>query len=185
MLVPGVVAVVLAGGLMVGGVIAVGACELGGASAGQSAEPALAAEGAAQVEPSVALSGQAATPPRGPQQPLQVKFRQGTVIRLRDGRFVSLGGDDVSALQAVLDRYPGTSIDRVFTRSEADLEQDRVRIEARSGRPQPDLNLYYRLLLPPQSDALAVLGELRALPIVETAYAEAPPAPPPVGLTSP
>jgi hypothetical protein len=113
------------------------------------------------------------------QDSIQVKFRDGTAVRLRNDQLVSRGGADLSDLQAVLSRYPGLRIERLFTRPEEDLEQERVRAEAATGRQQPDLNLYYRLLLPAGADAEALLSDLNALPIVEVAYAEPLPQPPP------
>jgi serine protease len=114
-----------------------------------------------------------------PEQRVQVKFRDGTMIRLRNDVLVSLGNDDVSGLDAVLGRYPIVRIERVFMRPEQDLADDKAQAEARTGQPQPDLNLWFRIILPPDADANALICDLQQLDIVETAYSEPPPAPPP------
>ncbi|HEX7283567.1 MAG TPA: PKD domain-containing protein [Vicinamibacterales bacterium] len=111
---------------------------------------------------------------------LHVKVREGTSIRLRGGRLVSVGNDDLSGLDAVLARYPGTRFERLFSRSEAALDEQRRRAEARGGRKTADLNLWYRLRLRPGTDVDGVIADLRALDIVETAYRQPRPAPMPV-----
>jgi serine protease len=111
---------------------------------------------------------------------LHVKFREGTSIRLRGARLVSLGNDDLSGLDAVLARYPGARFERMFSRSEAALDEQRRRGEARAGRKTADLNLWYRLRLRPGTDVDGAIADLRALTIVETAYRQPRPAPMPV-----
>jgi hypothetical protein len=108
-----------------------------------------------------------------------VKFRDGTAIRLRQDQLISLAHVDLSELQAVLSAYPGLRIERLFTRPEEDLEHERAQAAAATGLPQPDLNLYYRLVLPWEADAASLVDALNRLPIVESAYVEPPPAPPP------
>src|SRR5688572_27281324 len=110
---------------------------------------------------------------------LHVKFREGTSIRLRGGRLVSVGNDDLSGLDAVLARHPGTRFERLFSRPEATLDEQRRRAEAR-GRKTADLNLWYRLRLRPGTDVDGVIADLKALAIVETAYRQPRPAPMPV-----
>jgi hypothetical protein len=108
-----------------------------------------------------------------------VKFRDGTAIRPRQDQLISLAHDDLSELQAVLGTYPGLYIERLFTRPEEDLEHERAQAAATTGLPQPDLNLYYRLVLPREADAASLVDALNRLPIVESAYIEPPAAPPP------
>ena len=100
---------------------------------------------------------------------LHVKSREGTSIRLRGGRLVSVGNDDVSGLDAVLARHPGTRFERLFSRPEAALDEQRRRAEAGRGRKTADLNLWYRLRLRPGTDVDGVIADLKALDIVETA----------------
>jgi serine protease len=110
---------------------------------------------------------------------MQVKFAEGSGVRVRGNRFVSESGANVTPLANVLARYPGTRIDRLFERPEDVLAREKARIEAKSGREQADKNLYYRLILRPGTNAVALLDDLNALAIVEIAYAEPLPAPPP------
>src|SRR5687768_15407564 len=99
---------------------------------------------------------------------LHVKFQEGTSIRLRGGRLVSLGNDDLSALDAVLAGYPGARFERLFSRPEAALDAERRRAEA-GGRRTADRNLWYRLRLGPGTDLDWMIAALKALPTVESA----------------
>jgi serine protease len=111
---------------------------------------------------------------------LHVKFVDGSAIRLRGNTLVSVGTTDVSELRAVLRRYPGVKIQRLFSRSEGELTQEKARNERRTGRKQPDKNLWYRMVLPASRDAGALIADLNALEIVQTAYREPLPSPAPV-----
>ncbi len=79
----------------------------------------------------------------------------------------------------MLSAYPGLEVRRLFSRPEEVLSQEKARIEAKSGREQADLNLFYRLILEPGADAEKLIDELNALPVVELAYPEPLPQPPP------
>ena len=103
----------------------------------------------------------------GPGTGVLVKFFYGSGMRLRDGRFVSMTGDDVTPLRTVLATYPGTRIERLFQRSEAELEDDDAAAQASGDYSRPDLNLYYRLVLTPGTSPYAVVADLVRLPIVE------------------
>jgi serine protease len=103
---------------------------------------------------------------------LQVKFVEGSGVRLRAGRFVALGSADISGVNAVLRRYVGRRVERLFERPERELAREKARIEAKSHRQQADKNLYYRLVLRPDAPTVAILDALNALPIVEIAYTE-------------
>ena len=111
---------------------------------------------------------------------LHVKFVDGSAIRLRGNTLVSVGSTDVSALRAVLRKYPGVHVQRLFSRSEEELAAEKARNERRTGKKQPDKNLWYRMVLPPARDAAALVKDLRGLDIVQTAYLEPLPSPPPV-----
>lgn len=108
-----------------------------------------------------------------------VKFREGTGIRGRDTSSTA-GRTDLAGFRAVLAKYPGTTVARLFQRSEADLAQEKARVEARSRRQQADLNLYFRLVAAKGADVVALIADLNQLAIVEAAYSEPKPAPPPV-----
>ena len=45
---------------------------------------------------------------------LCLKFSEGTRVRLRGGRFVSLEGRDLSAVEAFLKTHPGIAVQRLF-----------------------------------------------------------------------
>ena len=111
---------------------------------------------------------------------LHLKFVEGSDFRLRGSRLVSDDPEAQQALDDVLRRFPGTRVDRLFSRPETALARDKARVERKSGRQQADLNLYYRLRLGPQSDAVAAIDALNDLGIVEIAYAEPLPLPAPV-----
>lgn len=111
-----------------------------------------------------------------------LKFEEGTRIRLRDGRFVTLDNDDLTGLQQVLETYPDIGPSRLFSaRSEEELAEEKARLERLSGREQADKNLYFSLFFPDTmaADVEAALDALNALEIVEIAYPLPLPAPDP------
>jgi hypothetical protein len=116
---------------------------------------------------------------------VQVKFVEGSGVRLRDGRFVSVSGRDLSAVAGALARYPGTQIERLFSRPEEELAAEKAAVEASSGRPQADLNLYYRLTFPAGADVNTAIADLSRLAVVERAYADPGAAPPPAAPPAP
>ncbi len=107
-----------------------------------------------------------------------VKFREGTGVRLNGGSLTS--STDVSGVTAVLAKYPGTTVARLFRRPAADLAQEKARVESRTRRQQADLNLYFRLVAPEGADVAALIADLNALPVVEAAYSEPKAVAPPV-----
>jgi serine protease len=145
----------------------------------QTADPPLRL----RVPPPKPPSG--SVPPGHSRERIHLKLQEGTAVRLRGGGLASLRGDDLSGVAAVLGRRPGVRVERLFGRAEADIDRDKTRAEGASRRQQADLNLYYRLQLPPAVDTEALLGELNALPIVEVAYSEPLPAPMPVVAAAP
>ncbi|HJV08560.1 MAG TPA: S8 family serine peptidase [Acidimicrobiales bacterium] len=112
---------------------------------------------------------------------ITLKFREGSGVRLRGGTFVTgVAGVDLAGTNGVLAAYPGTVVERLFERSEADLAQDEARVESRSGRDQADLNLYYRVIAPQGADVRAVIAAFNAQAVVEYAASEPKAAAPPV-----
>lgn len=115
---------------------------------------------------------------------LEIKFRDGLRIRLRDGIPTDLAGHGLHTpfaehlLNVVL---AGAEWMRSHDISEDALE--RLQAEGRpQGSVQPDLNLYLRVRLPAGLDANAVAAEFQMLPEVEAVYrvprpARAPAAP--------
>jgi serine protease len=122
----------------------------------------------------------AVIPPDHSDRLLHLKIVEGRRVSLRGGRLVSTDRVDLSGLSAVLESIPGLRIDRLFSRPEEVLEREQRRIERKSKRQQADKNLYFRLRLPEGADMAGVLDRLNALDIVEIAYAEPLPGPPPV-----
>lgn len=110
---------------------------------------------------------------------IHLKFVQGSGVRLVDGAFVSPNGEPTE-VTAVLAGFPEVGPSRLFdARSEAELADEKRRVEARSGREQGDKNLYYLLTLPEPTDEVALLNQLNALGIVEIAYPVPTPGPDP------
>lgn len=109
---------------------------------------------------------------------IQLKFRAGSSVRLRGGDLVS-DSADLSALHGILGPLPDLRIERLFSTQERELDRRRGQIAARSGRTQPNLNLYFRFTLGHPADVERLLESLSSLEIVETAYREPEPAPPP------
>ena len=119
-------------------------------------------------------------PPGYSHRIVDLKFDEGTAIRVRQGRFVTQGDDDLSELDEVIDGYPRVHIERLFNvLPEQSLENQQERIEEQSGREQADLNLYFRLRFPAETDETALIDDLNALDIVEIAYPQAKPQPAP------
>jgi len=110
---------------------------------------------------------------------VHLKFREGTTVRLRAGEFVGQPSQELSGLASLLARCPGVRIQRLFSRPEATLAADQARLEAKTGKDLADLNLWYRLILPPGEDIEALVDSLNALDLVEIAYPEPLPVPPP------
>lgn len=111
---------------------------------------------------------------------LVVKFVNGSAVRLRAGKFVATQGHDVTAANTLCER--STAIERLFARSEAELDQDHAAIEQRVGAawiaefgPPTDLNLWYRIRAADADTGVALWRALVALPIVETAFPDTPP----------
>ncbi len=103
---------------------------------------------------------------------LVVKFDEGTGLRLRDGTIRFPDGTEPAAIREFLSRNRDVSFERLFKRAESEYEFEKQTGEARTGRELADLNLYYILRPNSPEDAARILRELRAMPIIETAYAE-------------
>jgi hypothetical protein len=82
-------------------------------------------------------------------------------------------------LDELLTQYSVEKIERQFTQPEEEIAQEQATLETESGKDIPDLNLYFRLFFRNQDKVDAILESLSSLEIVETAYIEASPAPPP------
>ncbi len=102
---------------------------------------------------------------------IELKFVEGSGIRLRDGTLVTLTRTDISTVTQFLASYPTIEINRMFyMTSEDQLTQDKIRGEARSGKELADLNLWYECHLPADVDPQTFVDGLNALDLVEIAY---------------
>lgn len=99
---------------------------------------------------------------------VEVKFADGSGVRLVDGLFVA-GSPEVAALDAYLDGV-GAERRRIFSQSDAWLTEFRLQGEARGGKPLHDLTLFYGIDLPAGSDLGAVCDALNGFGVVELAY---------------
>jgi hypothetical protein len=101
---------------------------------------------------------------------VDVKFSEGTCIRLRNGQFVSLNNTDITPLFSVLKHYQILKVSPDFSASEAELDALKLRAEKYSGQQGSDLNLFYNFYLknPSPSTMKAFIDDLNALSIVES-----------------
>lgn len=102
---------------------------------------------------------------------IELKFVEGSGIRLVDQGLISLSGTDIGPVVALLDRYPDVKIERMFRDfSEERLTQDKLNGEANTGWELADLNLWYVGYLSENDDPVTFLNSLNDLDIVEVAY---------------
>lgn len=147
----------------------------------------------AQTPPATAAIPQAAIRPTPPRfKPVRsvippgfephrvsVKFRDGLLVRLRDGQLSDLGTGALAQALPVLARMAGGAWTRTHGVAEADLDRLRAIGERNVGHALPDLNLQFRCELPADLDAVAILDALNALDCVEMAEALPALQPPP------
>src|SRR5207245_759762 len=130
-----------------------------------------------------------------------VKFCEGARVRLRDGRLVfdpaALSEDDLSKLRRnrldvqtvsadvdraneLLFRREDDVVARLFARSEAQLDEDRLHYQDGSPEELADLNLYFMLVLaePDMARATDTIDAMNSLASVEISYAEPLPSAP-------
>lgn len=108
---------------------------------------------------------------------IEVKFVEGTFYRVSRGKMITLGSDNLSALQATLTAHPLQSIERLFTQSEEEISAEKMTLEVAASEQMPDLNLWYRFTVEEGTDAEALIDALNALPEVEIAYPAMLPSP--------
>jgi len=114
---------------------------------------------------------------------VQVKFVEGSVYRLRDGKITTLRSDPLGGIKAILQKYPVRQIDRLFTLSEEQIEADKLESEILSGEQMADLNLWYLITIQKDTNPEALIDALNALPEVEIASPALLPAPLPIKST--
>jgi predicted outer membrane repeat protein len=112
---------------------------------------------------------------------LDVKFKEGTTVRLRGGRPEDVGNDPAvrSDLQGILRAFAQGAWDRMHSVDESVLDRLRRDGQAHRGKPLPDLNNYFRLSLPPGLTAVHAKEMLRHYDSVEAAYLVPKPVAPP------
>jgi hypothetical protein len=99
-----------------------------------------------------------------------VKFVEGMSVRLRSGGLQS-SGQALPAFESILSHYPEASIRRTFSAPEEVLTENKETGELISGQQLADLNNYYSILFPEETDrAIDLANQLLALDDVETAY---------------
>ncbi len=105
---------------------------------------------------------------------VHVKFVEGSNVTLRDGRFTGAPGVDLGPVVAALDRADLLAIGPTFSVDRTTAEGWKARGEARSGRPGPDLSLWFTLRVGGgPAAAAALINDLNAAAAVEIAHPEA------------
>jgi len=105
---------------------------------------------------------------------LNVKFVQGSRVRMRSGELTSLTGYDLKPFNDVIDDIKIGKIARLFSRSEDELDASRRSGELNSGKELADLNNWYRVVLNGdvnRDEAENALNRILQLDLVETVYA--------------
>lgn len=103
---------------------------------------------------------------------LEIKFHDNQLIRLRNGAPTDLAGRALRTPEAVglLRAVERGRWMRSHDVAEEALERLQARGEQVTARPQPDLNLYFRVRLPVGLDANRIAAAFRQLPEVEAVY---------------
>lgn len=123
---------------------------------------------------------QTVIPPGYSDRALHVKFKEGSGVRLSGERLVGTPGAELTELQGVLGSFPGAGVERLFSRAEDELLREKLSLQRRSGRELADKTLYYRVRIDGSLGLAALIDDLNALDVVEIAYPEPLPMPPPV-----
>jgi len=108
-----------------------------------------------------------------------VKFKEGSQVRLRGSQFVAKEGFLIKEAEALLKPYTNGRLNRLFGKSEQELDKAKEIYEATSRRQLADLNLYYKIDVAGNAEAEQIINRLNGLDIVEIAYFE--PVPEPAG----
>jgi len=102
---------------------------------------------------------------------ITIKFVEGSRVRLRDGKLVSLNGYDLSRFHKILSEYRIRSLVQQFSRSEQTLDSERETGIKRSGKSLADLNNYYRVILDSTEAPETFIKSLLNIKIIENAHA--------------
>ncbi len=102
---------------------------------------------------------------------IELKFVEGSGVRLRGRKLVSLTGTNISPAIRLLDQYPAVRVDRMFRDvPEEKLTLDKLNGELKTGWELADLNLWYVCYLSGNEDPIDFLNNLNNLDMVEIAY---------------
>jgi hypothetical protein len=132
---------------------------------------------------------------RSQHQVIVIKFLEGSRIRQRDGKLVAeshkRSDEDKQRLQRsklsdaaidkqlgrvhdLLKKHPTHRLERLFSRAEAELDNDKTEGDKHSDEELADLNLYFRVYLHGVSaaESAALMDQLNELDVIEIAYPE-------------
>lgn len=136
------------------------------------------AASAAEVSEALAPGEAGASPPFADDQRVLLKLRDGSRVRLREGRFVAPPPVETGALESTLAAY-GARVARLVAHTDEErLEALAREGEARSGRDVPEMSVWFDVALP-GPEAHALVDALLSHPLVEHAYIAPRDAPPP------
>lgn len=114
---------------------------------------------------------------------VNIKFAEGSAVRLRNGTLQSLIGKELSAVYGILGQK--ADVKRTHTQSEKEIEDMWRQAQGLGGDVKlPDFNLYYQAKLASKDPAelARVIDALNALDIVELAYPQYPATLPVAGI---
>ncbi|MDP8238827.1 MAG: S8 family serine peptidase [Candidatus Hatepunaea meridiana] len=103
---------------------------------------------------------------------LTIKFVEGSRVRLRNSKLVSLTGRNLTNYNKVIRQYRIRSLTRLFSRAEHLLDAEREIGQQRSGKQLGDLNNYYRVILDSTENPEDFINNLNRLGVIEIAYPE-------------
>jgi Subtilase family/Dockerin type I domain len=106
-----------------------------------------------------------------------VKFKEGSQVRLRGSQFVAKEGFSIKEAETLLKPYINGRLNRLFGKSEQELDKAKEIYEASSRHQLADLNLYYKIDVAGNAEAERIINQLNRLDIVEIAYFEPVPEP--------
>ncbi len=101
---------------------------------------------------------------------VEIKFRDDTPVELH-GDHLRLGNSRMNdEWERLFHQYPMASVSRTFSRSESDIETDRIRGEQASGQKLPDLNRYFRFRLSSWERVMPFIRAVKDRTEVEVVY---------------
>ena len=102
---------------------------------------------------------------------IEIKFNEGSKVKLRNGQFISERNIDLSGINELFFDKKDIEIRRMFDSvSEEKLAEDKRNGELKSGNELADLNLWYVCRVTRENAQLKLLKDLLTNDLVETAY---------------